>query len=69
MAPAHLLSHQEETIGQNLELSAALWSEREAVVSVHQGLRLTYAELLRQANEVARGLLALGVARGDRVGM
>lgn len=31
------------------------------MVSLHQGARLTYAELLRQADAVARGLLALGV--------
>lgn len=31
------------------------------MVSVQQGLRLSYRELLRQADEVARGLLQLGV--------
>lgn len=57
----------EETLGQNLEFAAAMWGEHEAVVSVHQGLRLTYRELQRAADLVARGLLALGVQRRDRV--
>jgi fatty-acyl-CoA synthase len=47
--------------GSLLELSAQAYPDNEAVVSVQQGIRLTYGELLRQADEIARGLLALGV--------
>ena len=35
----------------------------------HQGFRATYAELQDQAGVAARGLMALGVERGDRVGI
>ena len=42
---------------------------REAVVFVHQGIRLTYAEFFAKVDEVAAGLYALGVQRGDRVGI
>lgn len=47
--------------GTLLERAAATHPTQEAVVSLHQGARLTYAELLRQADAAARGLLALGV--------
>lgn len=57
----------EETIGRALERAAATWGGGDAVISVAQGARLSYLQLLEQASEVARGLLALGVGRGDRV--
>jgi fatty-acyl-CoA synthase len=43
--------------------------EREAIVSRHQNLRLTYEELQERAAETAAGLRGLGVGAGDRVGM
>jgi fatty-acyl-CoA synthase len=43
--------------------------DHEAIVSVAQGRRLTYAALDAAVDEVARGLLGLGIARGDRVGI
>lgn len=39
-------------MGQILEKAAARYGEREAVVSLHQGVRLTYHELLAHVNEV-----------------
>ena len=44
-------------------------AQREAVVSLHQGDRLTYQQLDQRVEQVARGLLGIGVARGDRVGV
>ena len=41
----------------------------DAVVSLHQGLRLTYSEFHEAVEAAARGLLALGVAARDRVGI
>ncbi len=58
-----------ETIGQNLEATAARYPDREALVVVHQGIRQTYREFDATVDRVARGLLALGIERGDRVGM
>jgi len=58
-----------ETIGQCLEDAARQWPDQQALVSVHQGLRFTYAELNEQADRIAAGLLALGLRRGDRVGI
>src|SRR2546430_1429081 len=58
-----------ETIGQNLDRTTARFPDREALVSVHQGLRYTYAEFHAAVEEAARGLLALGVEPRDRVGI
>jgi fatty-acyl-CoA synthase len=57
------------TIGEALNRAAAEFANRDALISCHQDLRYTYGELLDEVNRVARGLLALGVQRGDRVGI
>lgn len=60
---------REETIGAALKAAAEKWPETEALVSVHQGIRWTYAELNAKADALAAGLLALGLRRGDRLGI
>ncbi|HLG43237.1 MAG TPA: AMP-binding protein [Planctomycetota bacterium] len=45
------------------------FADREAIISLHQGLRLTYAALDRQVEGLAKGLMAIGIAKGDRVGI
>ena len=57
------------TIGDLLHRTASRFPDRDAVVSCHQGRRLTWAELSEQADRVARGLWALGIRKGDRVGL
>jgi fatty-acyl-CoA synthase len=57
------------TIGQALEDAARRFGEIEAVVSVHESIRWTYAELNAHADAFAAGLLALGLEPGDRVGV
>jgi fatty-acyl-CoA synthase len=59
----------EETIGDCLRRIAGEFGEREALVSCEQGLRLTYAELDAAVDRLARGLIAAGLERGDRVGI
>ena len=59
----------EHTIGEALVQAAAHWGEREALVSVEQGIRWTFAELLDRADAVAAGLLALGLEPGERIGI
>jgi fatty-acyl-CoA synthase len=56
-----------ETIGSMLNSIAAKYPDTEALVSVHQGIRYTYREFLREVDVFARGLMALGVERGNRV--
>jgi fatty-acyl-CoA synthase len=59
----------EETIGANFEATVARSPDREALVARHQDKRFTYTELNEAVDEVARGLLDLGIAKGDRVGI
>jgi fatty-acyl-CoA synthase len=58
-----------ETIGQCLDRITAAFGDREALVSCQQNVRYTYRELHAEAERIASGLLALGVAHGDRVGI
>jgi fatty-acyl-CoA synthase len=57
------------TIGDLFDRVAAQYPDREALVSRHQGLRYTYRELRGACDRFARGLLALGIAKGDRIGI
>lgn len=59
----------EKTIGQALADSAARNPSGDALISRHQGLRLSYSELQDRALGTARGLWGLGIRPGDRVGM
>src|SRR4051794_2907608 len=59
----------EETIGANFERTAARYPDDEALVDLGQDVRFTYAQLNAEIDVVARGLLALGVDKGDRVGI
>ena len=58
-----------ETIGKHFDGIAARFPETDAVVSCRQGVRLSYAELRSETDRFARGLMALGVQHGDRVGI
>jgi fatty-acyl-CoA synthase len=58
-----------ETIGANLERVVERVPDREAFVSRHQDRRLTYAAFDAHVDVVARGLLDLGLEKGDRVGL
>jgi fatty-acyl-CoA synthase len=57
------------TIGGALDVAVERWGDREALVSVEQGTRFTYRELSAEVDRLARGLLARGVGKGDRVGI
>jgi fatty-acyl-CoA synthase len=59
----------EETIGENFARVAREHADREALVEVATGRRWTYAELDRDVDALARGLMAAGIAKGDRVGI
>jgi fatty-acyl-CoA synthase len=58
-----------ETIGANLERTVARVPESEALVSCHQGVRFTWAELNSAVDRLARGLMGFDLAKGDRLGV
>ena len=58
-----------ETIGAMWDDAVAQHGGRDALVSRHQGIRWTYAQLDNQVRRCARALLASDVERGDRVGI
>ncbi len=57
------------TIGEDLARTVERFPERDALVSVAQGLRYTYAQLDDGVDRLATGLLRAGVDHGDRVGI
>ena len=58
-----------ETIGQRLAAVTKRQPGVEALVVPFQGVRLTYAQFSAEVQRVALGLLALGLEKGDRVGI
>jgi len=58
-----------DTIAGNLARTAARFGDREAVVEFATGRRLSYAEFDAGVDNLARGLLAIGLGKGDRAGI
>ncbi|MGA9866727.1 MAG: AMP-binding protein [Acetobacteraceae bacterium] len=58
-----------ETIGANFDRAVARWGDRPGLIVRQQGIRWTYRELAERVDACAAGLLALGLVRGDRVGI
>ncbi len=58
-----------DTIGDNLDRTIERLPEREALVSVHQGLRYTYAQFGEAVDRCARAFIAAGIEPADRVGI
>ncbi|EQL28667.1 hypothetical protein BDFG_08625 [Blastomyces dermatitidis ATCC 26199] len=57
----------EQTVGEHFANVVSKYGDRIAVISRHQAQRLTYEELDRKSNALARGLAAGGLLKGDRV--
>jgi fatty-acyl-CoA synthase len=57
------------TIGDLLDRQADRYPENEALVHVERGLRYTYSQFRSECNRVAKGLIALGIQKGDHVGI
>src|SRR5688572_15117768 len=57
------------TIGDMFDQIVAQYPDHEALVVRHEGLRLTYRQLQEAVDRCARGLMALGLQQGDRLGL
>ncbi|HDR16077.1 MAG TPA: hypothetical protein ENN79_11450 [Desulfobacteraceae bacterium] len=55
------------TLGQALQKTATKFPLRPALTHTAQGVKLSYSELLGESEKAARGLMALGIVKGDRV--
>ncbi len=58
-----------QPIGDVFDASCEAHAGREALVACHQGIRWTYAELRARVDELARFFIALGIQKGERVGI
>ncbi|HZH18615.1 MAG TPA: AMP-binding protein [Geodermatophilus sp.] len=58
-----------DTIGANLDRTAARVGDHEALVECATGRRFSYPQFVAEVDAVALGLDALGVGKGDRVGI
>jgi fatty-acyl-CoA synthase len=57
------------TIGEMFDQIVAQYPEHEALIVRHQGLRYTYRQLRQEVDRCARGLMALGLQKGERIGI
>jgi fatty-acyl-CoA synthase len=57
------------TIGALLDEIATEFGANEALVSVFENRRLTYRQLSEEVNRCARALMAVGIGKGERVGI
>ncbi|QIG99517.1 MULTISPECIES: AMP-binding protein [unclassified Bradyrhizobium] len=58
-----------ETIGRSLDRARARWGDREALVSPSHNVRWTWNEFACHVEALAAGFLALGLTRGERIGI
>jgi len=59
----------EQPVDAVLDATVARFGERDALIVCHQNVRLTWRELDREVEAVARGLCGLGLRPGDRAGV
>ena len=58
---------QELTLGQLLENTAARFPDNDAVIHADRELRQTWSEFSACVDDMARGLMAIGVQKGEKV--
>jgi len=55
------------TVGDMFDEIARTYPENDAIVSLNQGIRYTYRQLQQEVNRAAKGFIALGLKKGDRL--
>ncbi|HKJ64812.1 MAG TPA: AMP-binding protein [Desulfopila sp.] len=58
---------KELTLGQILDRTVEKFPDNDAIVYVDRDFRLTYRQFSRTVDELAKGLMALGVQKGEKV--
>lgn len=58
---------QNLTLGERLDKAAAAYPDNEAIVYVDRNFRLTYREFNESVDRLAKGLMALGIKKGEKV--
>lgn len=72
--PAHVMGRTdtpliEQTIGACFDATTDAHPDTMALISRHQGIRLTYAQFRQKVDALACGFNRLGLRKGDRVGI
>ena len=57
------------TIGDKFDQACLQYADQDAVISVHQNVRLSYKQLQNKVNAFACSLIQLGLNKGDRLGI
>ena len=57
------------TIGDVLDLQAKRFPDQDALVNTDTGERYTYREFREAVEQLGRGLMAIGIRKGDHVGI
>jgi len=58
---------QSLTLGQILDRTVAAHADRDAMIYVDRSFRLTYGEFAAVVDQLAKGLMAMGVKKGEKV--
>jgi len=57
------------TVGHLLDQTALKYPENQALIDIPRGVRYSYRELLDVVNQMAKGLLKLGVKKGEHIAL